>query len=310
MGRAARLSVFGGLSLLFTLQYGCQENQGYQDKKTLQEATQKNYAPTVMPTDTTALWLSEGNIKNDTVLIMGDGGPQNQLNYEYNGKVEWSYLNTFKNYYFVSLHQSSTYNPGIFNWKESFTLDDGIKEIDNSSEMMYRAIKYFKDRNKYVVVVGHSYSAFIIPHYLATRPSLADKYFMIAGRLDADSLQTFYQLKGFNSKFEDDGKTLIVPDTTKPKNPFRTARYFKIRKASEMLKSGLGIRKFTEELADKNIENLVVCYGKKDRNVGALSDSEIEFLLSKKAKVYGFDTGHHGITRHLIDSLEMGRMKF
>ena len=263
-----------------------------------------------MPADTTQLWLSEGSIEKDTILIMGDGGPQNQLNYEYNGKVDWSYLNNFKNYYFVSLHQSSTYNPEIFNWKNSFTLEDGKYEIDNSSEIMYRAIKYFKNRGKYVVVVGHSYSAFIIPHYLATRPSLADSYYMIAGRLNADTLQTFYQLKGYNSKFEEDGKTLIEPDTTRGKHPFRTERYFKIRQASEMLKAGLGIRKFTEELKDKDISNLVVCYGKKDRNVGALSDEEIQFLKKKKARVYGFNTGHHGITRHIIDSLEAGSMSF
>jgi len=306
MGKSVLLGCFGILMFHFS----CQKKSHSPENTVPQPIVDTNYTPTVMPQDTTKLWLSEGNIENDTVLIMGDGGPQNQLNFEYSGKVDWSYLNTFKNYYFVSLHQSSTYNPDIFNWKESFTLEDGIKEIDNSSEMMYRAIKYFKDRNKYVVVAGHSYSAFIIPHYLATHPSLADRYFMIAGRLDADSLQTFYQLKGFNSKFEEDGKTLVEPDTTRGKNPYRTERYFKIRKASEMLKSGLGIRKFTEELADKNLENLVVCYGKKDRNVGALSDSEIEFLLSKNAKVYGFDTGHHGITRHIIDSLDLGRMKF
>ncbi len=269
-----------------------------------------NYSPTTFTMDTTKLWMAEGNIENDTVLIMGDGGPKNQLDYAYNGKISWSYLNNFKNYYFVSLHQSTTYNPEIFNWKKSFDLEDGIKEIDNSTEMMYQAIKYFKDRGKYVVVIGHSYSAFLIPHYLATKPSLADKYFMLNGRLNADSLQTFYQLKGFNSKFESDGKTLREPDTTRGKNPFRTERYFKIRRASEMLKAGLGIRKFTKELADKDISNLVVCYGTKDQNVGALSEEEISFLKSKNAKIIAIDADHYGVTRPIIESLEDGTITF
>ncbi|NER18737.1 alpha/beta hydrolase [Spongiivirga citrea] len=298
-------------TFIFLLILSCRnETAPLNQQKETAPVPDSNYAPTIFTKDTTKLWMAEGNIENDTVLIMGDGGPTNQLGYDYNGKTSWSYLNNFKNYYFVSLHQSTTYNPEIFNWKISFDLDDGIKEIDNSSEMMYQTIKYFKDRGKYVVVVGHSYSAFIIPHYLATRPSLADKYFMLNGRLNADSLQTFYQLKGFNSKFTSDGKTLIEPDTTRGKNPFRTKRYFKIRKASEMLKAGLGIRKFTEELIDKDISNLVVCYGTKDQNVGALDNEEIEFLKSKNAKIIAIDAGHYGVTRPIIDSLQAGTLKF
>jgi len=303
---ALKISVLLGLMLTIASGFTEKRTTPIHEKIRYQEG---NYPPTIFPQDTTKLWMSEGAIENDTVLIMGDGGPSNQLGYDYNGKTDWMYLNSFKNYYFVSLHQSSTYNPNIFNWQKSFTLEDGIREINNSSEMMYRAIKYFKDRNKYVVVAGHSYSAFIIPHYIATRPSLADKYFMISGRLNADSLQTFYQLKGFNSKFEKDGKTLIEPDTTRSR-PSRTERYYKIRKASEMLKAGLGVRKFTEELKNKDLSNLVVFYGKRDQNVGALSEEEIRFLKSKNAKVMSFNTDHYGVTRPIIDLMDGGKLSF
>ncbi|MFP2997121.1 hypothetical protein ABN763_14485 [Spongiivirga sp. MCCC 1A20706] len=299
------------LALILLSVLSCDQNISKpKSKEKIDTQEPSNYAPTTFTKDTTKLWMAEGNIENDTVLIMGDGGPKNQLDYAYNGKIAWSYLNNFKNYYFVSLHQSTTYNLEIFNWKKSFDLEDGIKEINNSTEMMYRAIKYFKDRDKYVVVVGHSYSAFLIPHYLATKPSLADKYFMLNGRLNADSLQTYYQLKGFNSKFKSDGITLQEPDTTRGKNPFRTERYFKIRRASEMLKAGLGIRKFTEELADKNISNLVVCYGKRDQNVGALNEEEISFLKSKKVKIIAIDTDHYGVTRPIIEWLDEGTITF
>ncbi|TMM52179.1 hypothetical protein FEE95_21055 [Maribacter algarum] len=305
---ALKISVIIGLFLTIGFGYLEKEKRTKHGFKKI-SIKEVNYSPTVFPEDTTKLWMSEGSIANDTVLIMGDGGPTNQLGYDYNGKIDWMYLNSFKNYHFVSLHQSSTYNPDIFNWQKSFTLEDGIKEIDNSSEMMYRAIKYFKDRNKYVVVAGHSYSAFVVPHYIATRPSLADKYFMISGRLNADSLQTFFQLKGHNSKFEKDGKTLREPDTTRAR-PSRTERYYKIRKASEMLKAGLGIRKFTEELKTKDLSNLVVFYGKRDQNVGALSEVEIRFLKSKNAKVMSFGTDHYGVTREIIDLMDGGKLSF
>lgn len=275
----------------------------------LKGQTNYNYSPTVFLKDTTTLWIGEGSIESDTVLIAADGGPKNQLDYAYNGKTQWTYLPGFKNYYFANVHQSSTYNQDIFNWKNDFTLEDGIREVDNSSEMLYRTIKYFKDRNKYVIVVGHSYSAFVIPHYLATRPSLADTYLITGGRLIADSLQTFYQLKGFNSGFEEDGKTLRIPDTMAKRNPNRSDRYYKIRQAKEMLKGGLSIHDFTKGLDTVDLTNLFFFYGLKDQNVGVPYDKELKFLQEKGAKVYGVDTDHYNIWKRVIDSARARTIK-
>lgn len=280
-------------------------------KSCIANTTSKNnsiYQPTLLPQDTTQLWISDSNIEKDTVLIVGEGGPKNNLDFASNGRVYWEYLDNFSNYQTVVIHQSSTYNTSIFN-AENFNLDDGYKEADISSEILYRSIKYYKDRNKYVIVTGHSYSAFIIPHYIATRPSLANKYLITGGRLNADSIQTYYQTKGYNSGFKEDGQTLIIPDTTKSRRKYRTERYFKIRKVKEMLKAGIGNYKFTEELKDKDISNIIYFYGKKDENVGTLSQLEIDFLISKKAKVYGVDTDHYNIWKRAIDSLRAGIIK-
>lgn len=298
-------------SLFFVFVFGC--NNDTQDlaisdtTSNFDEST--NYKPTILPVDTTKLWVGEGPMTRDTVLIAADGGPKNQLDYASNGKTQWTYLPGFKNYIFANVHQSSTFNPDIFDWNYEFTLEDGKREVDNSSEMLYRTIKYFKDRNKYVIVIGHSYSAFVIPHYLATRPSLADTYLVTGGRLIADSLQTFYQLKGFNSGFAEDGKTLEIPDTLAERNPFRSNRYYKIRQAKEMLKGGLSIHDFTRELQDVDLTNLHFFYGLKDQNVGLPYDKELEFLKSKGAKVYGVDTDHYNVWKRVIDSLRASTLK-
>jgi len=268
-----------------------------------------NYPQTILPKDTTQLWVGEGSMDRDTVFIAADGGPINHLGYMSNGKTQWTYVPGFKNYIFANVHQASTYNPEIFNWKNEFTLKDGIREVDNSSEILYRTIKYFKDRKKYVIVVGNSYSAFVIPHYLATRPSLADTYLITGGRLTADSLQTYFQLKGFNSGFEEDGKTLIIPDTLAEPNPYRSEKYYQIRQAKEMLKAGLSIHDFTEELVDVDLSNFHFFYGLKDENVGVPTQKELDFLSSKKAKIYAIDTDHYNIWKRVIDFLRAGTLK-
>ncbi len=300
--------------LLKTLLFGVIISISFNSCSTKKQSVQslasqkKEYTPTKLPNDTTQLWIRDTSIERDTILIVGEGGPKNSLDYANKGRMYWENLDNFNSYYPIVIHQSSTYNTSIFN-AEKFTLEDGYKEAESSAEILYRTIKYFKDRNKYVIVVGHSYSAFVILYYIANRPSLADTYLITGGRLNVDSLQTQYLLKGYNSRFEEDGKTLIIPDTTKPRKKNRTERYFKIEQVKGMLKLGIGNFKFTEELADKDISNVIFFYGKKDRNLGEPTNEEIDFLKAKKAKVYGVDTNHYNIWKSVIDSLRAGTIK-
>ena len=194
------------LGLLFSLLTVSLYSQQYGQNAISEAENYHQYQATIFPKDTSRLWIGDGNINLDTVLIVGEGGPKRYLDFESNGRVYWEYLSNQDHYYLAVVHQSSTYNSTIFSATD-FTLEDALNEVDNTSEILFIAIKYFKDRGKYVVVIGHSYSAFVIPHYLSTRPSLADKYLITGGRFDANLEQTAYQLKGLNSGFEEDGTT-------------------------------------------------------------------------------------------------------
>lgn len=268
----------------------------------------QNYIPTILPKDTTQLWIASGAVDNDTVLIVGEGGPKYTLDFEASGRVYWEYLPNNQNYYYVAVHQSTTYNKTIFDAAD-FTQQDARTEIDNTAEMLSRTIKYFKDRNKYVVVFGHSYSAWIIPLYLTNSPSLADKYIITGGRLDADSLQTAYKARGVNTSFQKDGRTLRIPDENEKRNPNRTERYWQIRENKEKLKYELAKYKFTQELAELNLSNLIYYYGQYDENVGALSEEEIAFLKGKQATVVGVETGHYRIWQRVVDAIRDGTIK-
>ena len=58
-------------------------------------------------------------------------------------------------------------------------------EVDVSVEILHRTIAHFKAQGKQVVVVGHSYGAFLTTRYLWRKGAgAADRYLIMAGRLD------------------------------------------------------------------------------------------------------------------------------
>jgi hypothetical protein len=114
---------------------------------------------------------------------------------------------------------------------------------------------------------------------------------------------------GFNSRFEADGSTLMIPDTLRPPNPLRGAYYFNLSKVKQSIKGVLGQYRFTEELRDVDLSNLIVGYATNDVQVGTLSPEELEFLASKNVPVYSSEDGHAGVDRKLISLVVDGTIK-
>ena len=268
----------------------------------------RSYHETILPNDTTLLWIGTGDISKDTVFIVGEGGPKHFLDFESNGRLYWEYLENIDNYYCAVVHQSNTYKRSIFN-TINFTIADAQKEVDHTTEFLHRTIKYFKEKGKYVVVFGQSYGAWVIQHYLSKHQSIADKYIITSCRLDADSTQTAFQKKGINIGWKEDGQTLIIPDKNEEPNPYRTMRYWEIRKVKDYIKYASGRPRFTNKLANVDLSNVHYFYGKYDQNVGALTQHEIEFLKSRGAQVEGFDTNHYGVWKRVIDKFREGTLR-
>ncbi|GGI57582.1 hypothetical protein [Winogradskyella haliclonae] len=268
-----------------------------------------NYLPTVLPKDTTNLWIGEGDMNSDTAFIVIEGGPHNKIYFQTNGIDIWSALPDYYNYYRVHLHQVNGLNPSIYNWKHEFTHDMGELEVNNETEALARTINYFKSRNKKVILAGTSWGAILIPYYLTKYGNNVDKIIISAGRLDSDPMQVKYFLKGYNSKFLHDGKTMIFPDTTRVRNPNRGEYYHKISRVKQFMKAALGKYKFTEELADMDLSNVVYAYATNDPQIGALTQKELDFLKSKNVPVYTSDQGHAGPDRVIIQMVKEGKIK-
>ncbi|MFK7907987.1 MAG: hypothetical protein AB8B69_22840 [Chitinophagales bacterium] len=266
-----------------------------------------SYPPTILPSDTSKLWVAAGNPEQEVVLILLQGGPKDYLGFVDKGKTSWRYLPNYEQYYRVHLHQANTYNPKIFEYNDSFTLKMAKTEVDNTSEMLYQTIKYFKDRQKTVYVLGHSYGAFIIPHYLSTRPSLADKYVVISGRIDDDPVGLEAHRQGFNGIYVEDGrkfesdKEQDLTDYTESEK-----KYYQVK---QWLKWAIGLPKYSEKLSDIDLSNMTYIYCPNDSRVGRLTEEEIDFLTSKKANVFSTNHKHGHTIRALVDLVAEGKIE-
>lgn len=267
-----------------------------------------SYPKTILPKDTTKLWAEDGNIENDTVLIICQGGPSKNLTFVEKGRTSYRYIPNYSNHHIVYLHQAQTFNKEMFDYKGEFTLEMAEKEVDNTSEMLYRALDYFKTKGKTTIVIGTSYGAYIIPNYLSTRPSLADKYIIIAGRIDDNKQMLEQHLKGFNGEFQEDGITYVPEDENADLSKYPESEIKEYR-VKQLLKGAIGKPRYSQELADKDLSNVIYFYATNDQNVGRLTESEIRFLESKKVKIFKTNTGHSETLYRFIDKLMDGSLR-
>ena len=265
-----------------------------------------SYKETKLPKDTTKLWLSHGNPKSDTVIIFCQGGPKGTLTFEEHGRTSLRYLPKYKEYKIVYLHQAQTFNKDILRYKIAFTSQMAEKEVANTSEMLFRAIKYFKDKDKKVIVIGNSYGAYVVTNYLATKPSLADEYVIVAGRIDDDPNAVMFHAKGLNGGYDKTGKNFSLNDTD-PKKLKETER--KEYRVKQLLKWAIGKPRYSELLKDKDLSNVVYFYATNDQNVGRLTQKEVGFLKSKNVKVCRTYDGHSDTFYRFIDAVVAGKLK-
>lgn len=266
-----------------------------------------SYPETILPDDVTKLWIAEGDSTKQIVTIFLQGGPKDELDFEKSKKSHWRYLPNYEDYYAIHLHQANTFNPKMFTYDCDFTMKMARAEVDKTSEMLYRAIKYFKDQGKTVWVMGHSYGAFVIPHYLATRPSLADKYIIISGRIDDPKNVVKAHKKGYNGIYKD-GVQFISDEVTEDFSE-DTIWGIKYYTAKQRLKAAIGEVNYLKALKKVDLSNTIYIYNPKDERVGGLTEKEITFLKSKKAQVYSSKWEHGYTIRELVDLMKAGTIK-
>lgn len=240
---------------------------------------QEEYRATQLPEDVKDLFYTVGNTNADTVWIYEQGGPSENLDEEN--------LNQFPNYddYLnVYVHQVLTYNKDLYN--KDLTVAQGELETEVNSEILHKVIQHFKNQGKTVIVIGHSYGAIVVTNYLANKgSSLADKYVIMAGRLDAE--QEFY--KGLINKqfyYFPDFVTPTLHPTIQPTN--NTQR-------TELFLTGIIFKpRYTKELSKVDLSKVIYSWANDDEALGRLTTDEKNFLLSKNVQLVEIESGGHG----------------
>lgn len=233
------------------------------------------YQQTVIPTMIEDLYQAKGTATKDTVIVYAHGGPTPSLD------TQDAEESQFQNYYRVYVKQAQHINQTIAD--NEITFDQAIAEDNISTEMYYKVLKHFKDEGKVVIGMSHSFGSFILPNVLATKPNIADKVIIMAGRLDMPAIVW----ENFR-----DGNFYGFPDGVTPTadgGPAETGGDLSYTR----LQAGLGKNRFTELLATKDITNVIYVFGTRDEAVGSLTAAEEQFLTTKNATVLKIDNGDH-----------------
>ena len=263
---------------LFFFITGC----GEEDTKPIEEVKEvkeeEEYQPTQISENVTDLIMTNGNPDADIVWIYEQGGPVGDL-YE----ADLDAFPNHSNYLKVYVHQVLTYNNELYN--AELTVEHGEQETDVNSEILHKVIQHFKDQGKTVIVIGHSYGAFVVTDYLVNKGSdLADKYVIMAGRLDAE--QIFYE--GLINKqfyyYPDYVTPTLHPSTQPTNNKHRT----------ELFLAGIiGKSRYTQELSEVDLSKVIYAFSNDDGALGRLTTSEKDFLTSKNVQIVEIAAGGH-----------------
>ena len=232
--------------------------------------------------------IMEGSDPNaDTVWVHLDGGPVAALE----PPAPLREFDGFEDRLVVNVHQAQTWNPDLFDDPRLDSIEKIAVEMDVSVEILDRVIHHFKRQGKKVVVTSHSFGSFIVPRYLALKgPGAADRYVIMAGRLDIEEVTFKNRLSKLHDKTPGiyhypDGMTptFIVPGDVTPMDY-----------VGAVFQGVLGMYRFTELLSEMDLSKVIYVHAELDEPLGRLTDHEVEFLESRNAYVIYVEGGGHG----------------
>ena len=242
---------------------------------------ERPYLATPLPADVTELFRVFGDTDSDTVWIYEQGGPIHLLDEEP--------LLHFHNYpghdtvQFVQVHQTLTLNHNLALRHRELSFAQLQAEVDVSVEILHRTIEHFKAQDKEVVVIGHSYGAFLTTRYLWRKgTATADRYLIMAGRLDMPRVVVDGVLNGVFYYF---------PNAVDPEpadvQPATDREFLELR-----IMGVTGHDRYTQRLAGSDLSRVLYVYGSEDLTVGRLTADEVSFLTSSGARVIAVPGDH------------------
>lgn len=254
-----------------------------------------NSSPNLLPKEIRELVYSKGNPNAPIVLVNTQGGPETEL-----AKAEFDEIiqgvNT-DNLLAVNVHQIQTLHPELF-VSSDITFNDAERFNSESINLLFKVVKYFRDQNRTVYLMGISYGAFVVQEFIAKKGlNAANGYLIEVGRLDMNE-EYWKNFKEGKGGFYRNG-TIPVLDNNKAETAQLRNMY--------RLAAALAQNRYTHLLNRyDNLSAITYVYGKQDEAVGRLTQSEIDFLQSRNAEIIVGEGNHSetidGYTRQALEN--------
>ena len=260
------ISIFTIILLIFMTSYSCKKKESKKEPK-----VNTNTTLTITKEIKDLLYI-KGDESSNIVIVNAQGGPMLELaSSEFDDILKD--VNT-DNILCVNVHQAQTQSPNLFS-SSDITFDEAKTYDSTTINNIYKVVKYFKDQERKVYVLGISFGSFVTQELIAQKGiDVADRYLIMVGRLDINDVfwQGFSQGK---AGYFNNGITPVIIDQTDitDKNMCKLA-------------AGLGFNRYTQVLNKyTDLSKITYIYGQTDDAVGKLTDAEIQFLQSKNVKI-------------------------
>lgn len=218
----------------------------------------------------------------DTVILTLHGGPTGVLL-----DNTFLYLRDIPTFSVVDVMKQEMLSPVLFD--TLLTIENAIAVNDTTAALIEKAVQYFKDENKTVVLIGHSWGAFILGEYMDDYGvDQIHKIIPMEGRINIQQEYVDYLYDGYLPKFDTDGFTIIL-GTTPNVYPHGIIT----------LLTALFENRWIDSLANTDLSNLMYSYAEYDLNSGALTYEEINFLTQNGAQINFIPEEGHGASNNL-----------
>ena len=216
----------------------------------------------------------------DTVIIALHGGPTDML---YSGGFD--FFEGIPTFSVVEMEQYTHQHPEIFS-DFSMTLEEAIIYNDSTIALLKKVVNHYNNLDKEVVLLGHSFGAFILSEYLDDYGNEdLHRIIPMAGRLNMNDQIWNTFADGFHAEFSEyDGLTVIFEPEINDPNEW----------VNRQLKAGFGYNRWVDSLATLDLTNLMYIYAEYDVPVGRLLDDELDMLAATGASVLMVPQGRHG----------------
>lgn len=212
----------------------------------------------------------------DTVILVLHGGPTGFL---YEGG--FTYLEEIPTFSVVEVKKEEMLNPVLTN--DSLTFEEGVLVNDKTAALIEKAVQFYNDQNKIVVLVGHSWGAIILGEYLDDYGvDNIHRIIPMEGRLNMPLDFVNYLLDGFLPTFDADGFSYV----------FATAQGF-YQQGLLTLAAAAFDNRWIDSLANMDLSKMMYTHAEFDMNTGALLPEEIAFLDNSGARTLLIPNGSH-----------------